>query len=51
MRDEEHNQGNVQPTIQEKPAAPSPFIKVQKKDVNQKLVLCAEDSLRRLVEI
>ena len=28
-----------------------PFIKVQKKDVNQKIFLCAEDSLRRLVEI
>lgn len=35
----------------EKPSVPSTYIKVQKKDVNQRIFLCAEESIKRLVEV
>lgn len=35
----------------EKPSVPSTYIKVQKKDVNQRIFLCAEEYIKRLVEV
>ena len=37
--------------VQPEEEAPSTYIKVQKKDVDQKVFLCAEESLKRLVQV